>query len=380
MKKRKKNTLKPLQPSQKRARALLPGDHAPMFLAPSNVNPSFDFSTAAGRYVILSFIGSGVEGADAVVASAWLARETLFHDPSRYLFLVAADAAEQGHAELRKNRGGMDVFWDRDRRIASLYGVVIEESGPITFIFDPNFRVIAILRGESQVEAAVGIIKNLPAFGPAVRMPIPVFAPVLTVPFVFEPELCRHLIEGWNRDGGNDSGFMTEREGKTVLVVDHKHKRRSDWLVEDPALQALLRSRIHERIVPELKKAFQYESTRMERFLVARYDGETGGFFRAHRDNTTKGTAHRRFAVTINLNAEEFEGGELMFPEYGRITYKAQTGGAIVFSCSLLHEALPVRSGLRYAFLPFLYDDAAAEIREANNRYLGEGVQRYSAR
>ncbi len=27
--------------------------------------------------------------------------------------------------------------------------------------------------------------------------------------------------------------------------------------------------------------------------------------------------------------------------------------------------------GKRYAFLPFLYDDAAAQIREANRKYLG---------
>ena len=35
--------------------------------------------------------------------------------------------------------------------------------------------------------------------------------------------------------------------------------------------------------------------------------------------------------------------------------------------------------GRRYAFLPFLYDDAAAKIREANNRFLGEGVGGYRA-
>ncbi|HSA82007.1 MAG TPA: hypothetical protein VLE23_14415, partial [Geminicoccaceae bacterium] len=48
-----------------------------------------------------------------------------------------------------------------------------------------------------------------------------------------------------------------------------------------------------------------------------------------------------------------------------------------VFSCSLLHEAQPVTAGRRYAFLPFLYDEAAARIRVANNRYLGEGVGAY---
>jgi hypothetical protein len=33
--------------------------------------------------------------------------------------------------------------------------------------------------------------------------------------------------------------------------------------------------------------------------------------------------------------------------------------------------------GRRYAFLPFLYDDEAARIREAGNDHLGEGVGRY---
>ena len=38
----------------------------------------------------------------------------------------------------------------------------------------------------------------------------------------------------------------------------------------------------------------------------------------------------------------------------------------MVFSCSLLHEATPVTRGVRYATLPFLYDEAAAKVREAN--------------
>jgi len=45
-----------------------------------------------------------------------------------------------------------------------------------------------------------------------------------------------------------------------------------------------------------------------------------------------------------------------------------------VFSCSLLHEATPVSAGRRYAFLPFLYDGAAAEVREKNRRFIGQGA------
>ena len=118
--------------------------------------------------------------------------------------------------------------------------------------------------------------------------------------------------------------------------------------------------------------------TRIERFIVACYDSAEAAHFRPHRDNTTIGTAHRRFAVSINLN-DDFDGGEVSFPEYGRRSYKAPAGGAVVFSCSLLHAGSTVKRGRRYAFLPFLYDDAAAKIREANSPMLGEGGARYRA-
>ena len=56
---------------------------------------------------------------------------------------------------------------------------------------------------------------------------------------------------------------------------------------------------------------------------------------------------------------------------------RAPTGGCVVFSCSLLHKVWPVTKGKRYAFLPFLYDDAAARQREQNNARLAESVDAY---
>ena len=117
----------------------------------------------------------------------------------------------------------------------------------------------------------------------------------------------------------------------------------------------------------------------MERLLVGCYEAEMGGHFRAHRDNTTKGTAHRRFAVTINLNADDYEGGDLCFPEFGPRTYRAPTGGAIVFSCALLHQAMPVTRGRRFAFLPFLYDEETALLRERNAGFLEGEAPNYRA-
>jgi predicted 2-oxoglutarate/Fe(II)-dependent dioxygenase YbiX len=207
---------------------------------------------------------------------------------------------------------------------------------------------------------------------------IEVQAPVLILPNVFEPEFCRHLMNLYETHGGEESGFMRDVDGKTVALQDRSHKSRKDYVIEDPELIRQTQNRIQRRVVPEVLKVHQFKVTRMERYIVSCYAAEEGGHFRAHRDNTTKGTAHRRFAVSLILN-DAFEGGEVSFPEYGPRGYKPPAGGAVVFSCSLLHAVSKITSGRRYAFLPFIYDDEAAKIREANNQFLGEGVGAYKS-
>jgi predicted 2-oxoglutarate/Fe(II)-dependent dioxygenase YbiX len=170
---------------------------------------------------------------------------------------------------------------------------------------------------------------------------------------------------------------MRDVDGKTVTILDSRHKQRRDYVIEDLDLIKQTQSRIRRRVNPEMMKVHSFNPTRMERYIVSCYAAEDGGHFRAHRDNTTKGTAHRRFAVSINLN-DDFDGGELNFPEYGPRRFKAPTGCAVVFSGALLHAVSPMTRGRRYAFLPFLYDEAAAKIREANNAFLGEGVVPYT--
>ncbi len=137
-------------------------------------------------------------------------------------------------------------------------------------------------------------------------------------------------------------------------------------MITDPDLARETREALSTRLLPQIRKAFQFRGGYIERHMVACYDAQDGGYFKPHRDDTTPGAAHRRFACSINLNAEDFEGGDLSFAEFGPKTYRPPTGGAVVFSCSLLHEAASVTKGRRYAFLPFFYDAAAAAVREAN--------------
>jgi predicted 2-oxoglutarate/Fe(II)-dependent dioxygenase YbiX len=181
---------------------------------------------------------------------------------------------------------------------------------------------------------------------------------------VLEPDFCRELIGVYEAAGGAPSGVMRTVDGQCVGQLDDFKRRRDASIPPGPLVEGL-RARIGSRLLPEIRRAFQFEATRIERYIVACYDAADGGYFRAHRDNGAPATAHRKFAVTINLNAAEFEGGDLRFPEYGRRTYRAPTGGAVVFAAGLMHEALPVTRGRRYATLPFLYDEAGAQVRAA---------------
>ena len=342
---------------------------APLFSAISPVNPKFAFGSVGGRYVLLAFLPPPSPERDAALAQIAAHRDRLRDDevlafgvlPDEASFRRVADAAN-----------GLRWFGDWKGEIRRLYGAAGADGQvrPEWVLIDPSLR---ILTGGPLADIAAAFAA-LRALGPAEgHAGAPVHAPVLIVPRVLEPGFCRELIALYDQIGGTPSGVMRQIGGKTVGVLDD-FKSRSDATIPEGSLVEGLRSRIAARLAPEIMKAFQFRVTRIERFIVACYDAQDGGYFRPHRDNTTPATAHRKFAVSINLNAEEFEGGDLRFPEFGSRTYRPPTGGAVVFSCSLLHEATPVTRGRRYATLPFLYDEEGARIRAAHASSLAVGA------
>jgi predicted 2-oxoglutarate/Fe(II)-dependent dioxygenase YbiX/peroxiredoxin len=338
---------------------LVVGIPAPMFTAPSPINPTFAFGSLGGRYVLLAFLpppGAERDAALKLVSEAW----DIFREDHRLFFGVLPD---QESFDAAKNRPPFRWFADVEGEVSRKYGLIECDGSlsPAWVLIDPSMRILAFAKLHLGA-AMMAKMRSLPP--PDEHAGTPIHAPILIVPRVIEPALCERLVRLYQEDGGAPSGVMQVRDGKTVPVLNDMKSRR-DAHITDPALQAALRRMLDARLVPEIERAFQYKATRIERYIVACYDAGSGGFFRPHRDNTTPGTAHRRFAVSINLN-DDFEGGDLRFPEFGSRTYRPPLGGAVVFSCSLLHEATPVTRGVRYATLPFLYDDAAAEIRRAN--------------
>ena len=331
---------------------------------------------------MLCLFGSAADPLAADVLSRLLTQRDRFDDKHLMFFGVSVDADDERLQRVADMRPGMRYLWDADRSISALYGALAEHGSyrPYTYVLDPSLRVMLALPMTQPAQDHVATLRNLleqlrPL--PAAHRARPQ-APVLVVPRVFEPGLCKALIEHYEARGGNDSGFMRDEGGKTVVIVDHKHKRRRDCDIVDDHLIRACRVRVHARLVPEVRKAFQFEATRMERYIVSCYDAAESGHFNPHRDNTTLGTAHRRFAVSLFLNTGDYEGGLLRFPEYGNALYSAPLGGAVVFSCSLLHEATTVTKGRRYMFVPFLHDEVAQRVREANAKYLADSNQQDS--
>jgi predicted 2-oxoglutarate/Fe(II)-dependent dioxygenase YbiX len=356
---------------------LLPGEALPWFRAPAiGGSDNYVFDTVAGRYVLMLFLGRAADPGSAEALACVERHRALFDDVGACFFGVTSDASDASDGRVGQRLPGIRFFLDASGGLARLFGAdPAEENGRDRrhwLLVDPMLRSVGAFpldAGEAAIEALGRAMR---------RMPLPDWAPVLMAPNILEPALCARLVEHHRETGGDPSGFMREIGGKTTLVTDPNHKMRRDREIADEALCAILRDRIRARLVPMIRRVFQFEATRMERYIVGSYSAGAG-HFRPHRDNTTRGTAHRRFAVTINLNSGDYEGGDLRFPEFGARTYRAPTGGAVVFSCSLLHEATPVTRGTRYAFLPFLYDDAAAKQREANNPHLDPSIGTYKA-
>ncbi len=230
-----------------------------------------------------------------------------------------------------------------------------------TMVIRPNHHVMAIFGGDvdDHAGAALEVIRGDEENRKSrviTRHP-----PVLIVPNVFSRKDCDHLIGIFNFQGnvwvepGHGTKNMTT--DYKMRIPDYDREDRVDHWIVNPETSDFVTSRLRARLFPEIRKAFHYEITRFEKYRIASYSGERRGEAHGHRDNTQEIATHRRFAASINLNTEQFKGGELHFPEYGGHLYRPETGAAIVFSSSMLHEAMHVTKGQRFVLLSFLYGD-----------------------
>jgi predicted 2-oxoglutarate/Fe(II)-dependent dioxygenase YbiX len=312
------------------------GERAPDFVLPCGGTATRFYGCAGGAPTVLIF--HPIRAEDISVTLEALTEWTTF-----------VIARREPKTEL-----GVRVFIDADGTVSAVYGVP-EGKGRVV-VLDPALRVIRTVDTEAQnatalAAAVLDAISKLPRVEPRV---VPAQAPVLLVPRVLEPKVCEQLGEVWRTCGNEETGVETSGHGTRTHAIKNELKRRRDHTVTDESLMKMLVRVVGRCVLPEVQRAFSYSATRFEGFKIVRYDSAAGGFFRPHRDNLSPATAHRRFAMSLNLN-ESYEGGELCFPEYGPIRYRPAAGEALLFSGSLLHEVTEVTSGERLALLSFLF-------------------------
>ncbi|MFN6515161.1 MAG: redoxin domain-containing protein [Nostoc sp. CreGUA01] len=355
------------------------GDPIPWFILPSTSNPSFHFNSVGGYRSVLFFFGSSKNNYIRQIIDDFSNRQQEFAAYQVPFFGLSIDPNDTFLAELIQNKTYFKFLWDFQRKVSLEYGVCQPSNQgnnelkyrPTIFVIDENLRILKVLPISATTHACGEVfefIKSLPQITENISAARQ--APVLFIPNVLDRNFCQHLINLYEADGGQDSGFMRQIDGKTVGVLDYEFKKRRDYLISEPELLKQINNLIMRRVKPEIEKAFQFSITRFERYLVSCYKATDKGFFNRHRDNTTKGTAHRRFAMSLNLNTGAYKGGDLRFPEYGLQLYTPNVGEAVIFSCSLLHEATPVISGQRFVLLSFFYNEEDAQLRQENSKYL----------
>ena len=336
------------------------GDRAPFSYGMTGDKAFYSFDAQAGRPAAVILAGRLPPPATAAIVAAFQRRAADFppHEADLLLLIDAQGPRVQDYVA-NPPQGVTAVYCLPE----VLFAWGFDSLAPLVVVTDRNMRVLAIADAdpvEAAVDAALACIAAAPAEPPRdIVLP----APVLLVPNLLSASLCRALIDCFDASAHVAGGMASiDARGNAIHKIDESKKKREDYILPpDSVLGESVLGALARICLPEMKRAFQFDACHIDRILIARYD-DTGGYFRRHRDNSAPAVAFRQFAISVNLNSEDYEGGHLLFPEYNSHRYKPGRGAGVVFSASLLHEATPVTRGSRYVVLSFLHD-AAGEAR-----------------
>jgi len=344
-------------PSPGNLRPVDEGDRAPRINALDHTGaPAFPHADlVTGKPVVLVFCPA----IDAPAAQAVLGRFRDLHDRFRALeatvFAVARTGVEANRAVHVGAGLPFQILADAEGGAFRAYGLAgLTATRPVVFVLDPAHRVARILDGAAAELGADALDYLERTFAPTPPVRLAAHPPVLVLPRMLSRADCDYLVETWHRPVGEwpSDGFTSaghaEEKGDFKVRHEGAYGRVTEYVVQDAALNRFLDARLQRRIRPELDNAFRTTISRREHYRIAGYDADAGAVLLAHRDNPTAQTAHRRFTMTVNLNAGAYEGGELRFREYGDQLYAVEAGTAVIWSASLLHEVLPVTRGRRF--------------------------------
>ncbi len=323
--------------------ALLRGDRLPGFTTVDHTRAPFSlFDHAAGRpaLVLVGPAEAGVlTGAGELAARRPDARVicVVRADPATLAALAAATAPAPGVLPCADD--------------GSIAAALVGDAPDGAIACDPGLRVVATgpLVEAPRLLDALPAARTVDGAGPRPAVP-----PLLFVPGVLPVELCADLVRWFGSQRPEPSPMLREVDGESRLVVDPTAKIRHDVGLTDEHLAGVVEACLVRRLLPEIVRLFAYGCRSYEPVKLAAYDAGDNGWFAPHRDNATSDAAHRRFALSCNLD-DGHTGGDLRFPEWSPDTFRPAVGEALVFPGNVLHEVTPVTAGRRHALITFLW-------------------------
>ena len=318
---------------------LAPGDRAPNFALPDHRGKhSMFYERTRGRLNILLLLGAYRDPRGPATLRAFADRAQQLEAADIDLFVITlADAPTVRAAELP-----FHLWSDPESKVLRAYfdGLGLDLGGAgdeaLALLLDANQRLLAVERGHGGELAERALAFYRARSAPLASRIRAAVAPVLLIPELIDPAMCRALaalaeggpLTGAGRPGGQE--------------------------VADPRIVGPLRRVIGRRVAPELTRAFSFAGISFDGLHLHRRDAGPGERIAARREAAVPGHAERRFLLSIDLDAEGYAGGELNFPEYGSDLYRAGTGGGTVFSCSLIADVQPVTRGRRLELRSYL--------------------------
>jgi len=318
--------------------SLAVGDRAPNFVLPDESDRFVMFyERTQGRPVVLLLVPAAATPTSAAVLAAFRSAAADFAAAGLDVFCVCSALPDRavgtgaGGAKEQTSAGPL-IWWDKSGKILAAYLAALgggAEDQVCALLLDANQRILGQLQGnDAQLpEQVQAFYRHLPA----PRQPVTrrTAAPVLLVPRLLPEAWCARLRALHDGRGSGPSGGSAAQPGATLPVAS---------AMAPESLQNLKKI-LGRRLAPELHKAFNVESFKLEDLALT--SGKAAG---------PKGGG---FVLIVNLSADvEDEGRDednrmgLIFPEYGAATYRPPAGGGLIHSADLaVVQTLPLLPG-----------------------------------
>src|SRR3984893_17159404 len=176
------------------------GDPVPWFSAPLIGDGAFNLQVAAGRWIVLRFLGAPANP-KCKEELAGLLRDTDLFDEDRIFFYGVLTAPPDDPAHyIKLCTPEIGFIADYDKAVSRIFGAA---DMPRTIVLDPMLRAVANIAWDhagGHVETVQSVLQGLPPVDDSAGVPLT--APALIVPRVFDFELCDFLMRFYDKLGG----------------------------------------------------------------------------------------------------------------------------------------------------------------------------------